>query len=111
MCVLPVNMDVEFDCCLTGVVVVVTIDAHALSGELEEDVYYDQLNLLERVQSMLFKVDAGSSQDGQVRFKLSKEQIGAALKDFFPTKSDDNFHRLIVVCFILLCRNTPLRRI
>lgn len=69
----------------------------SVTGELEEDVYFDQMNLLERLQSVLHKVDVGSSPTGKPQQRLTKEQIAMALRDFFPTKSEDDFHRLIVV--------------
>ena len=66
-----------------------------LTGELEEDVYYDQMNMLERLQALFYKIDAGDS--GAPKGRITKDKIADAMREFFPAKSEENFHKIMVV--------------
>ena len=58
-----------------------------LQGKMDEEVYVDQMNMLENLQNTFFKADE-DIHGGTAKRILSKELLKSIFLDFFPVKSD-----------------------
>eukprot|EP01135_Chromosphaera_perkinsii_P002275 Nk52_evm61s221 gene=Nk52_evmTU61s221 len=64
-----------------------------LTGELDEEVYHDQMNMVSKVETLFVKLDSKLN-NGVLKGKLSKSDILEALKLYFPTKTDEQWEEV-----------------
>eukprot|EP00741_Cyanophora_paradoxa_P008132 tig00001264_g7869.t1 len=65
-----------------------------LAGELSEEVYADQLDMMERLRQMCIKLDRNQS-GGKETGVVAKRTLVASLRKFFPLKADPDFRALL----------------